>query len=241
MELLIVDDYAALSRAAADAVQAVIMDRPNAVVVMATGNSPAGTYAELAERKQRGELDARGLRVFQLDEYAGLGPDDPRSLYGWTRRAFVDPLGIPLAQVTRLEADSGDPAAACRAYDEAVEAAGGFDLALLGLGTNGHLGFNEPPAGPEAPTRLVSLSDSSIDGSAVYWGSREAVPGQALTAGMARLLAARGILLLVSGAAKHDILRRALEGPLTPDVPASYLQQSARATIIADAAAWHGA
>jgi glucosamine-6-phosphate deaminase len=240
MELLILDDYAALSRAAADAVQATIMDHPNAVVVMATGNSPMGAYAELAERQQRSELDARGLRLFQLDEYAGVGPADHRSLYGWTRRAFADPLGIPPEQIVRLAADSGDPAAACRAYEAAIEAAGGFDLALLGLGPNGHLGFNEPPAGPQAPTRLVSLAESSIDGSAAYWGSRADVPRQAITAGMDRLLAARRILLLVSGTAKHRILRQAVEGPLTPDVPASYLQLAAQATIIADAAAWHG-
>ena len=148
----------------------------------------------------------------------------------WTRWAFpnVGSSGCP---------DAPDPEGACRAYDRALQAAGGFDLAVLGLGPNGHLGFNEPPCGREAPTRVVSLTPQSVESNARYWGGPEQVPRRALTAGMAVLLTARRILLLAAGESKADILRRTLEGPINPDVPASYLQTVPGVTVIADRAA----
>jgi glucosamine-6-phosphate deaminase len=163
-----------------------------------------------------------------------LGPDDFRSLYGWTRRSFVEPLGIPDAQVTRLVADTGDPQAACQAYEAAVEAAGGIDLAIMGLGPNGHLGFNEPPSGADAPTRMIDLAEESVESNAVYWGGRDQVPRQAMTAGLNVILAARHIVLVVTGAHKRDILDRAINGAVTPDVPASWLQRAPNVTILAD-------
>jgi glucosamine-6-phosphate deaminase len=215
-----------------------IAARPDASVVPATGDTPMGLYAELVEMRARGELDASRLRVFQLDEYLDVGPDDSRSLHGWLMRSFVLPLGIPGANVMRLRGDVDDVEAACAAYERAVEEAGGFDLAILGLGPNGHLGFNEPPSVPGAPTRLVDLTEASVESNARYWGGRHRVPRGAVTAGMARLLTARHVLLVVSGAHKSDILRRTLTGPPTPEVPASLLQQAADVTVLADQAAW---
>jgi glucosamine-6-phosphate deaminase len=239
IEHIITDNYDDLSRAAADLIAAQIATKPDAAVVPAVGDTPMGAYRELAARYGRGELDPTRLCVFQLDAYLGLAPDDPRALYGWLLRSFVEPLGIPLANVVRLPGDAPDPEAACRAYDAAVAAAGGIDLAILGLGPNGHLGYNEPPADPAAPTRVVDLTEESIISSARYWGGRDQVPRRALTAGMAPLLAARHTLLLVSGAHKREILRRTLAAPPTPAVPASYLQQAPRVTVLADRAAWH--
>lgn len=238
MEFLVVDDEAALSRTGADLLASVVAAKPDAAVVLATGQTPMGLYRELSVRHRRGEVDLSRLRVFQLDAYLGLAPDDRRSLYGWMRRAFLDPLGVPEARVTRLPGDGPDPAAACRAYDAAVRSAGGFDLSVLGLGPNGHLGFNEPPADPASPTRVVDLTDASVESNARYWGGRDQVPRQALTAGMAALLAARRTLLVVLGAHKRAILRRTIDGPMTPDVPASYLRRAANVTVIADRAAW---
>lgn len=238
MYTTITDDYDGLSRAGADFVSALILVNPTASIVVATGDSPMGMYRELGARVERGEVDASHLRIFQLDAYLGLGPDDPRSLYGWMDRSFLQPLRIPPANVVRIPGDAPDPDAACKAYDAAVAAAGGFDLAILGLGPNGHLGFNEPPADPDLPTRVVDLTPESLDSNARYWGGRDRVPTRAITAGMRQLLAARQILLLVSGSRKHAIVRRTVDGPPTAEVPASLLQQASNVTLIVDRPAW---
>jgi glucosamine-6-phosphate deaminase len=240
MELIIVDDYEALSRAGASWLIEEIRKQPEATLVAATGNTPIGMYIELAHRRLSGQIDTSGLRVFQLDAYWGLAPDDPRALFSWTRRAFIEPLGIAAANVVRLAGDAPDPWEACRRYEAAVHEVGGFDISILGLGPNGHLGFNEPPSPPDAPTRLVDLTPESLESNARYWGSEEQVPPQALTCGMDLLLAARRTLLLVSGTHKHQILHRAIEGPQSPEVPASYLQSAPDVTVLADRAAWYG-
>ncbi|CAA9541513.1 MAG: Glucosamine-6-phosphate deaminase [uncultured Thermomicrobiales bacterium] len=238
MDLLPAKTPAALAETAASRIADLIAARPDAAVVVATGNTPLATYRVLGERVGRGDLDASRLRVFQLDEYLGLGHGDDRSLYGWMARAFLHPLGIPERNAVRLPSGAVDPDAACRAYDAAVRDAGGFDLAILGLGPNGHLGFNEPPSDRAAPTRVVTLSPESVASNAAYWGGDPArVPRQALTAGMDLLLAARHTLLLVSGAPKRAILRRALDGPPTADVPASWLHLAPKVTVVADRAA----
>ena len=240
MELIIVDDYEALSRAAADQLIQAMREQPAAAIVAATGNTPMGMYIELAQYRSRGLIDTSRLRVFQLDAYLGLAPDDHRALFSWTRRSFIEPLGIAAANVVRLAGDPPDPWEACRRYEAAVREAGGFDISILGLGPNGHLGFNEPPSPPEAPTRVVDLTPESILSNARYWGGEDQVPRQALTCGMDLLLAARRTLLLVSGIHKHQVLHRALEGPQIPEVPASYLQSAPNVTVLADRAAWHG-
>jgi glucosamine-6-phosphate deaminase len=238
VKLIVVDDYEALSRAGADLMASVIADKRDAARVLATGDSPMGIYAELAAQYARGEIDTSGLRAFQLDEYLGVPPDDRRSLYGWMERSFVRPLGIPEANVVRLPWDEARAVEGCAAYERAVAQAGGFDLAVLGLGPNGHLGFNEPPCGPDDPTRVVELTEESIESNARYWGGRDTVPRRAVTTGMDRLMWARQILLVVSGARKQEILRRTVDGPVTAEVPSSYLQQAANVVVLADREAW---
>ena len=240
MNITIVDDYEALSRAGADWLEEGVKAKPDAAIVVATGDTPMGMYRELAERRPRGLIEPSRLRVFQLDAYLGLAPDDRRSLFGWMRRSFIEPLGILEENVVRLAGDAPDPWEACRAYEAAAGQVGGFDISILGLGTNGHLGFNEPPSPPDAPTRIVDLTPESILSNAGYWGGEEQVPRQALTCGMDLLLAARQTLLLVSGAHKHEILHSIIEGPQTPEVPASYLQSGSTVTILADRSAWQG-
>lgn len=227
-----------LNRMGADVVAGVLGRRPEATLLVATGNTPMGIYRELARMRSAGSLDASRARVFQLDEYVGLEPGDRRSLYGWMQRAFVESLGIPSGQVTRLDADADDPGAACRAYDAAVDAAGGIDLAILGLGPNGHLGFNEPPSEADAPTRVIELTEASIESNAGYWGGREQVPARAMTAGMTVILAARQVLLVVAGAHKRNVLRRTVDGDVLSEVPASLLQRAADVTVLADRDAW---
>lgn len=238
MEFLIADDYAAMSHATADRIAAVLAAKPDANIMVPTGATPLGLYQELRERTARGEIDWSKVRVFQLDEYLGAAPDDERSFYQWTKRMFFDPVGIKAEQVVQLPGDAENIDAVCRAYDDAVQAAGGIDLAVLGLGPNGHIGFNDPPAAADAPTRVAPLTESSIQGSASTWGGYEHTPRYAVTSGMNVLLAAREIVLMVSGEHKRDILRQTISGAIGPEVPASYLRTADHVLVIADRAAW---
>ena len=231
MRTVVVEDYEALSQAAADAIVATIERRPDALLLLATGDTPMGAYRELAGRHERGELDTSRLRAAQLDEYAGLAPDDRRSLFGWMKSSFLEPLGVPQERTIRFDA-SLPPDVACRRYDAAVEAGGGFDLAVLGLGPNGHLGFNEPPIERDAPTRLVPLTPASLRSNARYWGGEDNVPREALTCGLASMLEAREILLVVSGAHKRAILRETLAPMPSADVPASWLQSATGEVVV---------
>jgi glucosamine-6-phosphate deaminase len=235
-----VQDYDAMSRLGADLVVETVAQNPRATLMLPTGNTPMGMYAELLRRRDTGSLDTSHVRIFQLDSYFGIGEDDDRSLFQWMRRSVLDPLEIPSDHVVSLPSNPLDPAKACEEYEQAVRAAGGIDLSILGLGLNGHLGFNEPPIEPDASTRVVDLAAESIASNARYWGGLDRVPRRALTAGMNVLLAARATLLLVSGEQKREILDRTVNGPPSPQVPASYLQLARNVTVIADRAAWPG-
>lgn len=241
MQIQITQTYDELSRVAAKFVVAAVQANPACTVVFPTGKTPTGLYKELIAQYQRGAWSAAQLRIFLLDEYVGVGPADPRSLHGWLQRELFTPLAIRLEQVTPLSGNAPDVGQACRDYADAVAAAGGIDLAILGLGPNGHIGYNDPPAASDAPTRVVQLSQSSLDTCAREWGAGVDLLPMALTAGMDLLLGARQKLLLVSGAAKQSILRASLLEPVTPAVPASYLQQATGVTVIADEAATRGA
>lgn len=240
MKLTVTEDYAAMSQAAADYVVEAIGVKPNSTVVFPTGGTPLGLYAELIRRYTQGDFDPSHLRIFLLDEYVGVGPEDERSLFGWLQRTLFTSLQIAPAQITPLPGDAADPDAACRAFHQAVLDAGGLDLAILGIGPNGHLGYNEPPANATSTTRVLELTQSSLDVCAASWGGAERLLPLALTAGMDLLLAARQKLLIVNGAHKRQILHAALHGPITPDVPASYLQQADNVTVIVDKAALAG-
>ena len=225
MVVEVLPDPAALAARTADLIAGEVRKKPDLSILVATGSTPMRTYAELARRVAAGELDCSRATAVQLDEYLGLEEDDPRALYGWMCSAFVGPLGI--TKVVRLKD--------LHAFEARLEELGGLDLAILGLGPNGHLGFNEPPSLPQAPTREVTLTPASLASNAAYWDGLP-VPARAVTAGMNVILAARRGVLLVEGAHKRDILAKVLNGPQTPDVPASFLQ-GANVTVLADAAA----
>jgi glucosamine-6-phosphate deaminase len=233
----VVDDPGALARTAADRVVDAVAAHPDAVVVPATGETPLGLYAELTARRRAGAFDPSRLTVVQLDEYLGLERADRRSLFGWMDRTLLEPLGIADGRVLRLPADAD--AAGCAAFDRDLDMRGGIGLAVLGIGDNGHLGFNEPPSTADSATRAVELTRATIEANARYWGTTQDVPTRAVTLGLRPLLAARSIVLLVSGVRKHVVIHRALEGPVGEDVPASFLREaSAEVTVIVDRAAW---
>ncbi len=238
MNAIVSDNPTMVSREVADLVIGAIRKDPDLVLIPATGNTPMGAYARLAKQMRRDAADVAHVRVFQLDEYLDLPPGDSRLLSGWMQRSLIDPLGIPPANVTGFRSDAPDVTAMCREYDAALEAAGGAGLTILGLGPNGHIGFNEPPSGADLPTREIALTPESIRSNAGYWGGEARVPLRAVTCGMAQLLASRQIVLVVTGEGKREILARTVAGPVTPDVPASFLQTSPNVTIVADRAAW---
>jgi glucosamine-6-phosphate deaminase len=223
----------------ADVVQetwAAVEPRP---ILVATGSTPMPIYAELARRAAVGAFSVPDSPVVQLDEYVGVDDDDPRSLYGWMRRGFLEPLAIPAHSVIRLHGDAPEPAAECARFEAAVEQAGGLGLAVLGLGPNGHVGFNEPPSAADAPSRCVALTPESLESNAQYWQGR-VVPAEALTTGLSLIAAAEIVVLVVSGGHKRSILERTIVGPASDDVPASHLRRSPRFVVVADADAAEG-
>lgn len=236
LELRTVDDAGELARAAAGLVLDLVTAKPSALVMAATGNTPMASYAELTRLHEEGRLDSSAMRIVQLDEYLGIGPDDPRSLYGWMHRSLVAPLGIAPDRVIRFDSEAADADGAARDYDAKIASAGGIDLAILGIGVNGHLGFNEPPSNADAPTRVVDLSPDTLTSNAAYWGDRP-VPTQAMTAGMSVILSARRIILLVSGPSKVEILDRLLRSEPDPSLPASQLVAHPDTVVLADRAA----
>ncbi len=233
MDVRITEDVETFAREAAAIVAGLVAQRPDALILAATGETPIGSYRQLARLRERGALDTARLRVAQLDEYLGLQKGDPRSLFGWLDRALLEPLEIDAGRVIRFATDHQDTELVPGAYDMQVEAAGGIDLAILGLGLNGHLGFNEPPSRADAPTRTVSLDPGTLASNATYWPNA-VVPERAVTAGMSTILSARRVLLLVSGSRKAAILDRILRSASDAALPASHLHDHPDTIVLAD-------
>jgi glucosamine-6-phosphate deaminase len=238
MNLIVVEGYQAMSIEAARWLADIIGDKGNASMVLAMGNTPMGMYAELKALQEQGKVDFSRIQAFQLDGYLGITREDPRSLEGWLRRSVVEPWKLREDQLVLLDENTDHPDEVAREYDRKVQAAGGFDAAVLGLGPNGHLGFNEPPSCADSPTRAVTLTEKSLNSNAAYWGGMDRVPRESITAGMDVLLASKRIVLLASGSNKRDILRQTLKGEVHEGVPSSFLQTHPAVTIIADRAAW---
>jgi glucosamine-6-phosphate deaminase len=197
---------AEFARAAADQVAALLARRPGAAIALPTGQTPLGLYAELAARATAGRLPAERGRFFNLDDYIGVPADHPLSYARFLREHFLTPAGVPEAHVRLLRGDAADLEAECRDYEAAIAAAGGLDLAILGLGTNGHIGFNEPGSDWSARTHVVSLSQETRATHVAQTRGRFSIPEYGITVGIATIVAAREILLLVAGSAKAHAL-----------------------------------
>jgi glucosamine-6-phosphate deaminase len=195
----------------------------------------------LAARAARGEADFSDVAVFCLDEYVGVSIEDPNSPTRWLSEALLNRIGIEPDQLHTLPVTAENLVDSAAEYDEAISARGGLDLAILGLGPNGHIGYNEPGSSADSRTRVITLTSESRNQASAYWEGSLAIPDHAMTMGVATLLESKQIVLLVTGQAKVDMLRRTLEEPMSADVPASWLRiAGSRLTIVADAAAASG-
>jgi glucosamine-6-phosphate deaminase len=226
-----------VARVAADVVAGVVARRPAAVIGLATGSSPVGVYAELARRVAAGELDASGVTAFALDEYVGLPPGHPQAYAAVVARDVTGPLRLDPARVHVPDGRAADLEAAAEEYERAIAAAGGIDVQLLGIGTNGHVGFNEPTSSFGSRTRIKTLTARTRADNARFFGSPDEVPRHCLTQGLGTILAARRLLLVAQGEGKAEAVAAAVEGPLTSMCPASALQLHPRATVVVDEAA----
>ncbi len=239
--LLVEADAAAVAAVVAQRLEQAL--RRGAVLGLATGRTMEPVYAALRSRllalppAEREPLLA-GWRSFNLDEYVGLAADHPGAFAAFMRQQLGAPLALAAQCLQLPDGVAADPDQEARRYAAALEAAGGIDLQLLGLGSNGHVGFNEPPCGPEAPCRCLELSAATRrQNAAGFGGDPAAVPPRAITLGTAEILAARELLLVVTGEAKAEILRRTLLEPPCPEVPASWLQRHPRLQVVVDRAA----
>ena len=230
-------DYKAMSRRAANLISAEVIRKPDCVLGLATGSTPIGTYQQLIEWHKKGDLNFWEVTSVNLDEYKGLSPDHDQSYRYFMQTNLFDHIDIRRENTYVPNGLTDDPAGECERYDMMIKALGGTDLQLLGLGRNGHIGFNEPGSAFVVPTHVVDLTQNTIDANARFFASADEVPRQALTMGVGCIMAARKILVAASGADKADAVYRAFRGPVTPEVPASILQLHPDVTLVADKAA----
>ena len=230
-------DYQDVSRKAANIMSAQIIMKPNAVLGLATGSTPVGLYKQLIEWYNKGDLDFSQITSVNLDEYKGLSGDNDQSYRYFMNTNLFDHVNIDKTRTyvpNGLEEDSDK---ACADYNEIIRSVGGLDIQLLGIGGNGHIGFNEPGEAFEKETHCVDLTESTIKANARFFESMDEVPKQAYTMGIKNIMQARKVLLIVSGEGKAEILDKVLYGPVTPQVPASILQLHNDLTVVADEAA----
>jgi glucosamine-6-phosphate deaminase len=230
-------DYGAMSRRAANLISAEVIRKPDCVLGLATGSTPVGTYKQLTVWNQRGDFSFREVRTVNLDEYKGLPATHDQSYRYFMQENLFDHVDIPAESTHVPDGLAADPAAECARYDELIRSLGYADLQLLGLGRNGHIGFNEPSDCFVKETHVVDLTQSTIDANARFFASRDDVPRQALTMGIGCIMAARRVLLIASGEDKADAVYNAFCGPITPQCPASILQLHNDVVLVGDKAA----
>ncbi|WP_026368878.1 glucosamine-6-phosphate deaminase [Aminiphilus circumscriptus] len=234
MRVVTARDYDQMSRKASYIVASRVILNPRCVLGLATGDTPKGLYRELVRLHQAGDVDFSGVTTFNLDEYVGLAPEHPNSYHRYMEEHFFRFVSIPPEQRHIPRGDAPDIAAECERYEEAVRRAGGVDLQILGLGRDGHIGFNEPDVKFEKGTHVVRLAPSTIEANARFFASAGEVPQSAISMGIKTIMSARRLLLLASGPEKAEAIRGAVLGAVTPDLPASVLQLHPNATVIVD-------
>lgn len=237
MKIYRAQDYQSMSRKAANILSAHVILKPDCVLGLATGATPIGMYQQLIDWYRKGDLDFSQVRTVNLDEYLGLAPTHDQSYRYFMQTNLFDHVNVKPENTNVPNGLAPDPEAECARYNQVIAGLGGIDIQVLGMGHNGHIGFNEPGEAFELETHVVNLTDDTINANARFFASREQVPRQALTMGIKSIMQARHILVVVSGADKADIVKAAFTGPVTPKVPASILQMHPHVSLVADEAA----
>lgn len=237
MKIIKTADYNEMSKKAANIIAAQMILKPNSVLGLATGSSPIGTYKELIKKYEAGDIDFSDITTVNLDEYRGLPRTNDQSYYYFMNDNFFNHVNIDKAR-THVPNGEEDAEVECGNYEALIKELGGIDLQLLGLGHNGHIGFNEPAEAFDKTTHCVDLTESTIEANKRFFASIDDVPKQAYTMGIGTIMAVKKILVIVSGADKAAIVKKAFTGPVTPTVPASILQMHPDVTVVCDAAAY---
>lgn len=237
MKIIKAKDYKDMSRKAANIISAQIIMKPHCVLGLATGSTPIGTYDQLVEWYNKGDLDFSEVTTVNLDEYKGLTRENEQSYYYFMNDKLFSRVNINKERTFLPDGMEPDSDKACKDYNEIIASVGGVDLQLLGLGHNGHIGFNEPGMAFEAETHCVNLTESTMKANQRFFASMDDVPKQAYTMGIKTIMQAKKILIVISGEDKAQIVKEAFFGPITPKVQASVLQLHNDVTIVADEAA----
>ena len=237
MEIIIKATAEAVHEEAAQILAAQSRRKPDSVLGLATGSTPVGVYALLASHHGKEKLDFARVRTFNLDEYVGLAPDNPCSYREFMRQHLFSKVNLQPGNIFFPDGSAKDVPAHCTEYEEQIRQVGGIDVQLLGIGTEGHVGFNEPSSSLASRTRIKTLTPKTVADNAKFFGGADKVPRHVITMGVGTIMDARECLLLAIGATKADAVARMAEGPITADLPASVLQMHPRCRLIVDEAA----
>lgn len=227
-------DYKEMSRKAADIIAAQMISKPDSVLGLATGSTPVGTYQQLIQKYQDGDLDFSDITSVNLDEYKGLSPENEQSYRYFMNTNLFDHVNIDKSHTFVPDGQEADSVKACADYDQIIADCGGVDLQLLGLGHNGHIGFNEPGEAFEKGTHCVDLTERTIEANTRFFASAADVPRQAYTMGIGTIMQAKKVLVVVSGKDKAPAVKAMIDGPVTPQMPASILQFHKDVIVVAD-------
>ena len=235
MRIYQAEDYKAMSRRAANIISAQVIYKPDCVLGLATGGTPVGTYKQLVEWYNKGDLDFSEVTTVNLDEYRGLPREHAESYWSFMHRNLFDLVNINPASINLPDGTNMDAEAECARYDYVIKRVGGIDLQLLGIGHDGHIGFNEPGEAFELGTHCVDLKPETIEANKRFFeGNEDLVPKQAYTMGIKTIMQARKVLMVANGKDKAEIVKKAFFGPVTPEVPASILQMHPDFTLVGD-------
>lgn len=234
MRIITVENYEEMSKKAATMVASQIILRPDSILGLATGDTPTGMYQELIKLYNNKEIDFSETKTFNLDEYYGINKENNQSYYYYMMNNFFEHININRENINMPNGIAANIDEECKAYEERISQAGGIDIQVLGIGGNGHIGFNEPGANFEAETHLVELDEKTIEANSRFFESIEEVPTKAVSMGIKTIMHSKKIILLASGIAKAEAIANAVNGKISSEVPASILQLHKDVTIIVD-------